>query len=723
MEVCPGMRVVVPFGKGNSPKEGVVISLSHAKPLETTVPLKEILRPVEGYAALTAEQIALAEEIAKRYHCTMAEALRLMIPAQMRGGRVHEKTVNVAQLAMDGEELCALKEYARKRAPAQLAVLELLEQVGAMGTADLYAANDRARSGLPPLVRRGAVKIVKERVRRMPFLLRPQQRDEAPILSQAQKTAANQICGKMQTGGFEEFLLHGVTGSGKTEVYLAAIQKCLALGKGAIVLVPEISLTPQMVQRFQSRFGETVAVLHSRLSAGERFDEWRRIRTGEAKVVIGPRSAVFAPLDEIGLIVIDEEHEQSYRSEMHPQYETEEIARWRCEFFHCPLVLGSATPSVCTYYRCVEKKELTLLELPERVGEGELPKVELCDMRQELAQGNRSIFSKPLYEAIRQRLEKNEQVMLFINLRGYAKFVMCRGCGYVLECQRCDVSYTYHRGRHGDYLKCHYCGKIISIPHICPACQKPYLKHFGIGTQQVEEQVKTYFPQARTLRMDYDTTRGKEGHVRILKAFADHEADILVGTQMIAKGLDFKNVTLVGVVAADSSLYFQDYRSPERTFELITQVAGRAGRSAASGLAIVQTYHPQHFAITRGAAQDYAGFYKEEILNRRIAQFPPFAVFFRVLFTGREQETLRAAHVARDTVLRHLKERGVKALSFEAGPAPIARRNDVYRSQLLLKLEDSEESRAVMEELYSIVEKIPRENCTVSIEINPQNMY
>ena len=722
MELTLGQRVLAPFGRGNGVTEGYVVALS---PDCTYDPqrVKEILRKEDPFPAFTAEQMDLAKQVAEVYHCTMSEALRLMIPAQMRGQRVREKRIPVARLVMEGEGLETLLAYTQRRAPSQYATLEMLAQVQEIPSGDLYAICPKAKSGLAPLVKRGAVVMEEKAVRRLPFGAGRVVRDSAPPLTEQQRAAAGRIAVAMEEESGRVFLLHGITGSGKTEVYLDAIGRALNRGKGAIVLVPEISLTPQMVSRFRSRFGDTVAVIHSQLSVGERYDEWARIRRGEARVVIGARSAVFAPVEDIGLMVIDEEHEQSYRSEIRPRYDAREVARWRCRAAGAPLILGSATPSVDAYYRCVNRGEMELLTLPSRIGESTLPRVYTCDMREELMAGNRSIFSGKLSELIRDRLDRREQMMLFINLRGYAKFVMCRGCGHVIKCPHCEVSYTYHRGRNGDYLRCHYCGGTIPIPSVCPECGKAYLKHFGIGTQQVEEQVKERFPEARVLRMDYDTTRGKNAHEKILGRFQRGEADILVGTQMIAKGLDFANVTLVGVMAADSALYFPDYRSPERTFQLITQVAGRAGRAQAPGDVVVQTYNPDHFAIQHAANQDYAAFYREEILNRKIAQFPPFSVFIRGLYTGEEREVLEAARRAGEACLSLLEQRGIEPLDVKQGPAPMAKRGGEYRSHVLIKLMRLPGLETVLDELYRILEEQDGGSRRPVVEVDPLSMF
>ena len=724
LELCIGQRVLVPFGRGNAAKEGYVIALCE----QTQFPpekIKSILGLAEGFAALLPEQIRLASWMAKKYRCLMVDALRLMIPAQIRGDRVHEKTLGVARLCLEGEALQAALSRLRgedggRKAPAQQRTAELLLQVGCMAVSDLYAFLPEARGALPQLKKKGLVCVEDRAVRRTPYEDIRKQAQHRPVLTQQQCEALVTIERAVQAGD-QTVLLHGVTGSGKTEVYLRAIEHVLDAGGGAIVLVPEISLTPQMVARFRGRLGDTVAVMHSRLSAGERYDEWRRVRNGQARVVIGPRSALFTPVQDIGLIVIDEEHEQSYRNEQRPQFEAVDIARFRARQSGGTVVLGSATPSVQSYYRC-QNGDYRLCQMPARVGESGMPKVVVADMREELQQGNRSIFSGPLYQAIEDTLVRGEQIMLFINRRGYSTFLMCRGCGYVFECPSCDVSMTFHKGRNNDWLACHYCGHTQSIPKVCPACGKPYLKYFGMGTQQVEEQVHLHFPKARTLRMDADTTRGKDAHLHILEAFGAHKADVLIGTQMIAKGLDFQNVTLVGVMAADSSLYLPDYRSAERTFQLIMQVAGRAGRDVLPGHVVVQTYNPEHFAVQAAVEQDYQAFYAQEIQYRRMAQFPPFATFVQFLFRGEEKACREALDESRAVVERLLHRFDTTPLQMECGPAPISRIKGETRLRILLKLCCDARTETLVDALYTQFHGVSFSQCTLSMETNPSNM-
>lgn len=719
MELEVGQRVIVPFGKGNRPKEGYVIGLTDqcSYPSEK---LKPISRKAEGFSAYLPEQIQLAKWMSQRYRCFMVEALRLMIPAQMRGERVHEKTALMAECACNAEKGREILEQLQKRAPRQAEVLDLLLQCRRMLLRDIQELIPNAQSACQALQKKGWITIRPVQQHRSPYHGLIDEQGKEHVLTEQQRQAKDAICAAMEAGQ-GRFLLHGATGSGKTEVYLQAIDACLKRGNGAIVLVPEISLTPQMVGRFRARFSDCVAVMHSRLSAGERYDEYKRVRDGAARVVIGPRSAVFAPVERLGLIIMDEEHEQSYKSEQKPQYDAAEVAQKRCQMSGGVLVLGSATPSVSTYYRCMQG-DMTLLTMPERIARGGLPKVHVADMRKELAQGNRTIFSGALYAQMEERLKRKEQIMLFINRRGYSSFLMCRGCGYVFECEDCDVSMTYHKTRYGETLRCHYCGKQRAVPEVCPECGKPYLKQFGIGTQQVEEQVHKHFPSARTLRMDLDTTRKKDAHMKILQAFGKGEADILIGTQMIAKGLDFGGVTLVGVIAADSSLHLPDYRSAERTFELIMQVAGRAGRDQKPGVVVVQTYDTEHYALEAAVAQDYKMFYAQEIQNRRIAQFPPFATFVRLLFRGEQEAVTKASEGVYRQIDAYFKEREIVPLSSICCPAPLSRIKGEYRMHILIKLAAEEKDQQTIDGIYRMLDGKYFDGCTMQIEINPQNM-
>ena len=715
MDVAPGQLVAVPFGPRTV--EGFVVSLSEA----CDVPpgkLKQVICPMRAEPVVQPDLMALAEWMHVRYLCNLVDALRLMLPPEMRGGRIHEKTRRLARLALSGEALDAFVDQNR-RAPKQLEVIEALRG-GDVETAKLNAA------ALQGLVKKGAVEVYEGETRRTPVALTDDRRTVDPEPMPEQAAAVERMTMALESGG-GRFLLHGVTGSGKTEVYIRIIRRALELGRTAIVLVPEIALTPQMVAWLHSRFGGDAAVLHSALSAGERFDEWRRIRSGEARVVIGARSAIFAPLENIGVIVVDEEHETTYQSDRRPRYDAREVAWKRAAQHGAVLVLGSATPSISTYMRAMPgvrpENRLELVELRQRVKGRPLPEVEIVDMRGEFERGNRSIFSVRLSVELRRCLDEGHQAMLFINRRGHSTFVSCRACGYVVRCDQCDVTMTWHQAENA--LRCHYCGRTLPPPKQCPQCGSGYIKYFGAGTQKVQEEVRRLFPDARVLRMDVDTTRQKDAHARILGRFRSGEANVLVGTQMIAKGLDFPNVALVGVVAADLSLNLPDYRSVERTFQLITQVAGRAGRAEVPGRVIVQTYDPDHYGIRLAAAQDYRAFYTRESAYRRQAMYPPFTVIARIVYSGRDADAVKAAALADEARLgAFLDENGARAdaIQLAATEAPIRQIRGEYRWQLLLKLYFKADMDAVEAKMQALADAAPV-GVRSELEVNPNNLF
>lgn len=715
MEVSPGQLVAVPFGP--RVREGFVVSLADACDLPPEK-LKPLLRPVREEPVVLPDLMELAEWMHVRYLCNLVDALRLMLPAEMRGGRVREKTVRHARLTLGGEALEAFIENNR-RAPKQLSVIERLRK-GDAETGQLDAA------ALRSLVKKGAVQVYEGETRRTPLLLAGGERARDPEPMPEQRAAVARLTAALESEG-GRFLLHGVTGSGKTEVYIRLIRRAMELGRTAIVLVPEIALTPQMVTWLHGRFGGDAAVLHSALSAGERFDEWRRIRAGEARVVIGARSAIFAPLQNIGVIVVDEEHETSYQSDRRPRYDAREVAWKRAAQHGAVLVLGSATPSVSTYMRAMPgvrtENRLELVELRQRVKGRPMPEVEVVDMRGEFERGNRSIFSARLSAGLRRCLDEGHQAMLFINRRGHSTFVSCRACGYVVKCDQCDVTMTWHKSE--NVLRCHYCGKTLPPPVRCPQCGSGYIKYFGAGTQKVQEEVRRLFPDARVARMDVDTTREKDAHARILARFRSGEANVLVGTQMIAKGLDFPNVALVGVVAADMSLNLPDYRSVERTFQLITQVAGRAGRAEVPGRVIVQTYEPDHYGIQLAAAQDYRAFFTRESAYRRAAMYPPFTVIARIVYSGKDEARVRAAAEGDEARLRAYLD-GTDArddvIQLAATQAPIRQIRGEHRWQLLLKLYFKADLDAVEGRMQALADAAP-EDVRAELEINPNNMF
>ncbi len=645
--LCPGWRVEVPFGRREI--EGIVLSLSETCELKPEK-VKPVTRTLEDYPAILPPLLDLAVHMAEETHAPLAETLRLMLPAQMRRDRVRVKTETVARL---NAPLAEDKEAALAgRSPKKKTLLTLLRGGEAHPVAELRLL---VRDPLPPLrelAEAGALTLSEREVLRVPggSACAPSAPD--PTLTDAQREAL-ELMRPEAARGTGRFLLYGVTGSGKTEVFIRLVRDCLARGKGAIILVPEIALTPQMVSWFRARFGEVAAVLHSRLSPGERYDEWRRIRRGNARVVIGARSAVFAPLENPGVLIVDEEHETTYLSDRFPRYDAREIAAWRCRREGAALVLASATPSIRSFAQA-RQGGLRLVELPRRVQDRPLPSVELVDMRTELNRGNRTIFSEILREALRETVSRGEQAMLLMNHRGYHSFVSCRSCGQAVKCPNCDVSMTYHQAGGADELRCHYCGYVQPVPTSCPACGSRYIRYFGAGTQQVEEEVRRLLPGVTTVRMDMDTTRGKDGHAKLLDAFRSGQAQVLVGTQMIAKGLDFPRVTLVGVIAADMTLNLPDYRARERTFQLLTQVAGRAGRGELPGRVVIQTYKPEDDVIQAAARQDYRAFFQEEYARRRASFYPPFTVMARLLVEAASAQAARQWAEALETQARSL---------------------------------------------------------------------
>ncbi len=715
MEIVPGQQVRVPFGPRRI--EGFVVSMPDKCDLPEAQ-IRDILGPVRDYAVVLPELMALADWMHRRYLCNLVDALRLMIPSEMRGGRVRARTRRYAHLVWSEEQVAAFSKT-NPRAARQIELLRALQA----GDAEAAGLNPAA---LKALRDRGAVELLEREERRTPALLLGTDRSQDFVLTPGQRRAVEAITAAMDAGG-GRFLLNGVTGSGKTEVYMRCIRHALDRGQTAIVLVPEIALTPQMVSWFHGRFGDLAAVLHSGLSAGEKYDEWRRIRFGEARVVVGARSAIFAPLQNIGAIIVDEEHENTYQSESRPRYDAREVAWRRAETNGAALVLGSATPSISSFMRTTPgvrpENRLELLELRERVNGRPLPDVELVDMREEFERGNHSIFSSRLAGALEACLAAGEQAMLFINRRGHSTFVSCRKCGYVVKCPQCDVSMTYHKVE--DQLRCHYCGNAMPPPKTCPQCGSGYIKYFGAGTQKVAEEAAKLLPGARIARMDVDTTREKDAHARILNRFRSGEANLLIGTQMIAKGLDFPNVTLVGVVAADMTLNLPDYRSVERTFQLLTQVAGRAGRAEKRGQVIVQTYEPEHYGIQLAAAQDFRAFYHKESAHRRSALYPPFTQIMRIVYSGKDAEKVRkAAEADEERFAAWLDAENMRgdAVQLRALEAPISLLRGEHRWQLFFKMYFKGDLNAACARMQAMADAAP-EGVRADLEVNPTNLY
>ena len=719
MTLSPGQRVAVPFGPRRL--EGVVTELMEETALDPEK-IRPVIQALEDYPAIPPELMALAEEMAQKAHCPLAETLRLMIPAEMRGGRVRAKKQKVAFLAVDPDQAAAcLQESARDGKRERL--LRILMDGERHAVQELGMRVRDPREALKKLQAEGLVKLEDEEWLRAPEGLSPEVNDPGYELTAGQREALEEALPALRKGT-GRFLLHGVTGSGKTEVFMALVKEALSCGRSAIILVPEISLTPQMVSWFRGRFGPLAAVIHSRLSAGERYDEWRRIRRGEARVVVGARSAVFAPVRQLGLIVVDEEHEATYLNDRHPRYDAREVALSRCGREKGTLLLASATPSILSFARA-RRGDMMLLEMPARVHGLPLPEVRVADMREELESGNRSIISRELRRELTDCVRRGEQAMLLMNRRGYHSFVSCRSCGYVVKCPHCDLSLTYHLGNADGLLRCHYCGYETPSPHRCPSCGSKAIKYFGAGTQKVEEEVRRMLPGVTTARMDYDTTSGKGGHERILEAFRSGKARVLIGTQMIAKGLDFPRVTLVGVIAADLTLNLPDYRSRERTFQLLTQVAGRAGRGEKPGQVIIQTYRPDDPVIGFASRQDYRAFFEAEFQRRRKGLYPPFTILARALIeSSREEETVQTARrleeKARELLAANEAWRKKVLLLLNDEPGVRILRGK-YRRHLLMKLLVSPETDDFLGAMTALIEAEDG-GAAVYLEVNPTTM-
>lgn len=701
---CPadaavGSRVKVPFG--NRTVDGFIIKTSEF----CSVPagkVKSIYSVFDELPALVPECFSLMERISSRYRVPKAASLRLFVPSEMRTGKVREAYKSYVVLKDGGVEL---SKTAKKQA-------EALAYLSANRECELsFAAEKFGRGAVDALIKRGALALEKRRINRIPSS-GISGGDAKKTLTPRQTEAIN----KIENSDKCVQLLHGVTGSGKTEIYLNIIADVIKKGKTAIFLVPEISLTPQMLSQLRARFKGEAAILHSGLSAGERFDEWWRLRSGEAKIAIGARSAVFAPLENIGAIIIDEEHDSSYFSESAPRYSTLDIARWRAEYNGCKLILGSATPSVDSFLKA-EEGEYNLITLPERINQKPLPEIIIADMRKEVKRGNNSAFSLALREELNATLSGGNQAIIFLNRRGYSQTVICRDCGYVAKCENCDVTLTYHSEE--NCLKCHYCGARYKMLEACPGCGGRHIRYSGTGTQRVVAELKELFPEAGIIRMDNDTVSGKDGHYKILSAFSEHKADILVGTQMIAKGHDFPAVTLVGILDADMSLHFSDYRSGERTFQLITQVAGRSGRAGSKGKVVLQTYSPENYILRYAVNYDYYGFFKNEAHIRKATFFPPYSLICRVMVTSENDvlalEALKRVYFA----VEELKSRNPEKFIFlNRMHSPIKRLQGKFRYQALMRLTDG----GLLEKIYDIAAENSNTSVLCYVEENPSNL-
>ena len=700
-----GFRVKVPFGARSKPVEGFVFSIIEDEEIQVSYKIKEILKVCDADAILTKDDIEIIKFLRKRYLCKFIDAIRLMIPVGiMKGSTNKKKSVIVIARELKENDNEIKKENYKK-------LYEFIAKNNGMYTkSELTKNKEFSLYSINKLIEKEILKIEEQIVFR--YNTRKYENESNKVLTEEQKNAINKILNESNL----KYLIKGVTGSGKTEVYMRLVSETLNKGKGAIVLVPEIALTPQMIERFKGRFGTDVALFHSRLSDGERFDEWYRVKEGKAKLVIGARSALFLPVQDLGLIIIDEEHENTYKSEHNPKYHAREVSEFICELKNCKLIMGSATPSIESYYKALQG-EYELIEMHSRANGKEMPKMEIVDMREELKNRNLSMFSRKLFAAIEETLNKKKQLILFLNRRGYSTFISCRSCGYVFKCPECDVSMTYHKN---GYLICHYCGRAEKASKVCPKCNSKYVKFFGAGTERVEQEVKKYFPKARVLRMDVDTTRHKNSHESIYNSFKNGEADILIGTQMVSKGLDFKNVVLVGVLAADMSLNIPDYRAAERTYQIITQVAGRAGRGEDEGRVIVQSYTPDHYSLKYSKEENYEDLFKEEINLRRLMGNPPFGKILIINVSSRFEEKLKTFMYTLEENLKKLILEEVTLL----GPVPciITKLKDNYRWQIIIKGNITDDmSKKVKDTLYLLNKSVYNE-IRVSIDINPNNM-
>lgn len=770
--IQPGMRVIVPFGPRKI--QGFVTGLKTESEFSQ---LKSIAEPMDLNPVLNQELLSLGDWLTEKTLCYKISAYQAMLPAALKAK--YEKKLVLAEKAdrvalpekvqtlfentetitwdeamKDGtlsllqkeasngniDIIYQVKERVKKKKVKQVfpaadrnVLGEYIEKLPANATKqkdvleyflqddspveqkELFSFLGITSSTIKGLIQKGLLGQKEVEIYRNPFGDREFKRTEPLPLTEEQRKAIIPILNSIEEKRHETFLLYGVTGSGKTEVYLQSIQRVLQDGKEAIVLVPEISLTPQMVNRFKGRFGDQVAVMHSGLSAGEKYDEWRKIQRKEVKVVVGARSAIFAPFENLGIVIIDEEHETSYKQEENPRYHARDVAIERAGKYKCPVVLGSATPSLESFARA-HKGVYQLLSLPKRMNNQSLPSVEIVDMREELREGNRSMFSRVLLDKIKDRLEKKEQIVLFLNKRGHSSFVMCRDCGYVINCPHCDISLTYHR--FNQQMKCHYCGYEASVPNTCPECESEHIRYFGTGTQKVEEELAKVLPEAKVIRMDVDTTSRKGSHEKLLDQFQEGHADILLGTQMIAKGLDFPNITLVGVLSADTMLHLPDFRSSEKTFQLLTQVSGRAGRHELEGEVIIQTYTPEHYSVELAGEQDYDKFYEREMMVRKIHRYPPF--YYISLVTVSHEELMMAVSVT-EKITQYIQSR-LSAESIVLGPvaSPIPRINNRYRYQCLIKYKrEPELGQALKKVLDNYQHEIAAGGLAISVDLNP----
>lgn len=716
--VRPGMGVVIPFGKGNKKINGYITEITD-KPEIAIERLKYIESINEKNVQIESVLISLAEYIKERYGCTMNKALKTVIPVKESIKSKEKKylTLNVSEKeAYELYDKYSDRKNTLSRAKLILELINTDEMEYNMAISKLSVSD----SVIKALCKASIIKINRTEIYRNPVGNLKQ--DDAKIeLNIDQKYVSDRIIKSIDGGDLRPKLIFGITGSGKTEVYMEIIENTIKKGQEVIVLIPEISLTFQTIKRFYKRFGNIVSIINSKLSKGERYDQFQRAKNGDVKIMIGPRSALFTPFNNLGLIIIDEEHEGAYKSDSVPKYHARDVAIKRAELTGAAVVLGSATPSVSTYYKA-QKGEYELYKLEKRANNLSLPDVDIVDMRQELESGNKDIFSNRLKSLIADRLNKKEQIMLFINRRGYSSFVSCRKCGKSIKCPHCDVTLTLHRRRGGDVLSCHYCGYQIDSPKTCPVCQSKYIGKFGTGTEKVAERIEEEFKGVRVLRMDMDTTREKGSYESILSEFESGSADVLVGTQMIVKGHDFSNVTLVGIIAADISLYASDYMAAERTFCLLTQAAGRAGRGNIPGNVVIQTYNPDEKCIVYSANQDYEKFFENEIAYRKLMTYPPVYDMMAILITDKNEEFAMNATI---DIANRIEKSNIENLRI-IGPskAAVSKINDVYRNVIYLKHEDGDTLIKVKNAILKYIGMVVRyKKLQIQFDFNPMSLY
>lgn len=769
--IQPGMRVLVPFGPRKV--QGFVESIKEKSSFPS---LKSIVEPMDIVPVLNEELLWLGDWLSDQTLCYKISAYQAMLPPALKAkyerkiclvnhdtNRLPESLLPLFEGTKEvlWEEALKINSYSTLQREIKNGNLEIIYEVKSKGnkkkTKHIYtkmsqsdlenyrdslskqaskqkqvidffvhhnepieqktllATLQLSSSVVKGLIEKGILSEEAMETYRDPYKDKKFVKTSALPLTEDQFRVMESILSTINKKNHEVFLLYGVTGSGKTEVYLQSIDKVLRDGKEAIVLVPEIALTPQMVNRFKGRFGDQVAVLHSGLSVGEKYDEWRKIQRKEVKVVVGARSAIFAPFENLGIIIIDEEHEMTYKQEENPRYHAKDVAIERGIKHNCPVILGSATPSLESFARA-QKGVYSLLSLPTRMNQQPLPNVEIVDMREELREGNRSMFSRVLLEKLRDRIEKQEQTVLFLNKRGHSSFVMCRDCGYVVKCAHCDISLTYHK--YNNSMKCHYCGLEEITPTICPECNSEHIRYFGTGTQKVEEELAKILPEAKVIRMDVDTTSRKGSHEKLLQAFQDGHADILLGTQMIAKGLDFPKITLVGVLSADTMLHLPDFRSSEKTFQLLTQVSGRAGRHELEGEVIFQTYTPEHYSIELASQQNYDAFYVNEMNIRRSHSFPPY--YYIALITVSHEELMKVVSVTEQIAAVVRQKLSPNSIILGPVASPISRIKNRYRYQCLIKYKQEPNLKDVMQSILDHYQgEIASNSLQIAIDVNP----